>query len=150
MLTPREASVGLYAVQIANLRGLQVISTCSPKHHDLVKSYGAKEVFDYRDPKVVDKIREAAPGLRYVFDTIGNETSSKIASSTITGSDGVLCTVRPGKANTEGVPKTVKVTDVLVWTAFLKDHRYGDFFWPVSTRIFETYRAGELMYETGQ
>ncbi|CAH0043165.1 unnamed protein product [Clonostachys rhizophaga] len=126
------SSVGLYAVQIASLRGLQVISTCSPKHHDLVKSYGAKEVFDYRDPKVVDKIREAAPGLRYVFDTIGNETSSKIASNAITHSDGVLCTVRPGKANTEGVLKTIKVTDVLVWTALMKDHRYGEFFWPAN------------------
>ncbi|KAF4970019.1 hypothetical protein FSARC_2836 [Fusarium sarcochroum] len=124
------SSVGLYAVQIARLHGLQVISTCSPKHHDLVKSYGATETFDYRDPQVIDKIREAAPGLRYVFDTIGNETSSKTASSAITHSDGVLCTVRPGKANTEGVAEGVKVTDVLVWTAFLKDHRYGEYFWP--------------------
>jgi NADPH:quinone reductase-like Zn-dependent oxidoreductase len=111
---------------------LQVIATCSPKHHDLVKSYGAKEVFDYRDSHVVDNIRQAAPGLRYVFDTIGNGNSSKTASSAITYSEGVLCTVRPGKANTEGVADGVKVTDVLVWTAFLKEHRYGDFYWPVS------------------
>ncbi|KAH7203021.1 chaperonin 10-like protein [Fusarium oxysporum] len=124
------SSVGLYAVQIARLHGLPVIATCSPKHHDLVKSYGAKEVFDYRDSHVVDNIRQAAPGLRYVFDTIGNENSSKTASSAITHSEGVLCTVRPGKANTEGVAEGVKVTDVLVWTAFLKEHRYGDFYWP--------------------
>ncbi|KAM0554935.1 hypothetical protein ACHAPJ_006671 [Fusarium lateritium] len=125
----------LYAVQIANLHGLQVIATCSPKHQDLVKSYGAKEVFDYRDPQVVDKIRETAPGLRYVFDTIGNETSSETASSAITHSNGVLCTVRPGKANTDGVSKDVKVTDVLVWTAFLKDHRYGEFFRPLNHEL---------------
>ncbi|KIL93676.1 hypothetical protein FAVG1_02236 [Fusarium avenaceum] len=126
------SSVGLYAVQIAKLHGLEVFTTCSPKHHDLLKSCGVKGVFDYRDPQVVDKIREAVPDLRYVFDTIGNNSSSKTASSAITHSSGVLCTVRPGKANTDDVAKNVKVTDVLVWTAFLQDHRYGDFHWPPS------------------
>ena len=115
------------------MHGLEIITTCSPKHHDLVKSYGAKEAFDYRDPQVVDKIQEAAPGLRYVFDTIGNTSSSKTASRAISHKDGVLCTVRPGKANTEEVVKGVKITDVLVWTAFLKEHRYGQYYWPVST-----------------
>lgn len=131
------ASVGLYAIQIARLNGLEVITTCSPKHHDLVKSYGAIEAFDYRDPQVFEKIRLAAPGLRYVFDTIGNTTSSNTASRAISHQDGVLCTVRPGKANTEEVAKGVKITDVLVWTAFLKEHRYGKFHWPVSTCINE-------------
>lgn len=125
--------MGLYAVQIARLHGLEVIATCSAKNYDLVKSYGAKEAFDYRDPQVVEKIREAAPGLRYVFDTIGNTTSSKTGSRAICAENGVLCTVRPGKGNTEEVAKGVKVTDVLVWTAFLKEHRYGEFYWPVST-----------------
>lgn len=129
---PLLASVGLYAIQIARLHGLEVITTCSPKHHDLVKSYGAKHVFDYRDLQVVDKIREAAPQLRYVFDTIGNETSSGKASRAISHPNGVLCTVRPGKANTQDVSKDIKVTDVLVWTAFLKEHCYGTFYWPVS------------------
>ncbi|KAM0417227.1 hypothetical protein ACHAPT_012738 [Fusarium lateritium] len=124
------SSVGLYAVQIARFHGLEVITTCSPKHHDLVKSLGAQEAFDYQDPQVVDKIRKAAPQLRYVFDTIGNKTSSGTASRAINRPDGVLCTVRPGKANTEDVPDGVKVTDVLVWTAFLKEHRYEDFYWP--------------------
>ncbi|KAH7112024.1 hypothetical protein EDB81DRAFT_953737 [Dactylonectria macrodidyma] len=123
------SSLGLYAVQIARLHGLEVIATYSPKHHDLVKPYGAKEAFDCRDPQVVEKIREAAPGLQYVFDAIGSATSSKTASRAITY-NGVLCTVRHGKANTEDVVKGVKVTDVLVWTAFLKEHRYGRFYWP--------------------
>lgn len=47
------------------------------------------------------------------------------------------CTVRPGKANTEEVAKGIKITDVLVWTAFMQEHRYGKFHWPVSTCINE-------------
>ncbi|KAF4443598.1 alcohol dehydrogenase [Fusarium acutatum] len=126
------SSVGLYAIQIARLNGLQVITTCSPKHHDLVKSYGAIEAFNYRDPEVVEKVRQVAPGLRYVFDTIGNTTSSNTASRAISHQNGVLCTVRPGKANTEEVAKGVKITDVLVWTAFGEEQRYGKFHWPAS------------------
>ncbi|KAI8306101.1 Zinc-type alcohol dehydrogenase-like protein [Colletotrichum sp. SAR11_240] len=125
------SSVGLYAIQIAALHGFKVITTCSPRHFDLVKSLGAKYAFDYHDDNVVESIKEAAPGLKYVFDTIGNKSSSGLASRAIDErGGGGLCTVRPGKANTEDVTKQTKVTDVLVWTAFLKDHHYGSFHWP--------------------
>ncbi|KAF4867627.1 Zinc-type alcohol dehydrogenase-like protein [Colletotrichum siamense] len=125
------SSVGLYAIQIAALHGFKVITTCSPRHFDLVKSLGAKHALDYHDDNVVESIKQAAPGLKYVFDTIGNKSSSGLASRAIDErGGGGLCTVRPGKANTENVTKQTKVTDVLVWTAFLKDHRYGSFHWP--------------------
>lgn len=104
---------------------------------------GANHVFDYRDPDVVKKIKAVAPDLEYVFDTIGNDTSSVMGSQAIRESGGVLCTVRPGKAFCENVTKQTKVTDVLVWTAFLKEHRYGDFYWPVriSNLFIEVARA---------
>ncbi|KAH2154440.1 hypothetical protein KXW37_001321, partial [Aspergillus fumigatus] len=47
-------------------------------------------------------------------------------------------------AFTENVPKQTKVTDVLVWTAFLKEHKYKNFYWPpnkedheLSAKFFE-------------
>ncbi|KAF6835365.1 hypothetical protein CMUS01_05816 [Colletotrichum musicola] len=124
------SSVGLYAIQIAALHGFKVITTCSPRHFDLVKRFGAAHAFNYREVDVVDYIKKAAPGIEYVFDTIGNELSSSFASLAIGENGGTLCTVRPGKAHTAGVTKRTKITDVLVWTAFLKDHRYGSFHWP--------------------
>jgi hypothetical protein len=82
---------------------------------------------------VVESIKAATnSSLKYVFDTIGNDSSSVTASQAISEQGGGLCTVRPGKAFTENVTKQTKVTDVLVWTAFLKEHRYKDFYWPVS------------------
>ncbi|KZZ99136.1 alcohol dehydrogenase [Moelleriella libera RCEF 2490] len=126
------SSVGLYAVQIAAMHGLDVIATCSKKHHDAVRKLGAKHTIDYRDEDVVQQINKAAPELSYVFDTIGNETSSVTASRAIAGKGGKLCTVRPGKAFTEKVTKQTTVTDVLVWTAFFKEHAYGDFKWPAN------------------
>lgn len=100
-----------------------------------MRSYGAKHVFDYRDNKVVEKVQGAAPGLKHVFDTIGNSTSSVSGSHACSGGSGNLCTVRPGKAYTENVAPGTNVTDVLVWTAFLKDHSYAQFRWPVSLRV---------------
>ncbi|KAF2649134.1 GroES-like protein [Lophiostoma macrostomum CBS 122681] len=126
------SSVGLYALQIAALSDFTVITTCSPRNFDLVKDNGATHVFNYSDKDVAKKIKETEPNLRYVFDTIGNSTSSATASQAISEQGGGLCTVRPGKANTRHVSKQTKVTDVLVWNAFLKEHRYGDFFWPAS------------------
>jgi NADPH:quinone reductase-like Zn-dependent oxidoreductase len=124
------ASVGQYAIQLAAWQGVKVVTTCSPKNFDLVKKLGASHAFSYRDKDVVDQISKAAPDLTYVFDTIGNKDSSATAASAVSG-QGKLCTVRPGKANTDNVPKNVEVSDVLVWTAFLKEHTYGQFHWPV-------------------
>lgn len=129
------ASVGQYAIQLSAMNNFKVITTCSEHNFDLVKSLGAHHVFDYRNPDVVKQIREVVPDLEYVFDTIGGSDSSKLASNALKETGGRLCTVRPGKANTESVSKQTTVTDVLVWTAFLKDHRYGDFFWPVSPSL---------------
>jgi Zn-dependent alcohol dehydrogenase len=81
---------------------------------------------------VVENIKDATnSSLKYVFDTIGNESSSVTASQAISEQGGGLCTVRPGKAFTENVTKQTKVTDVLVWTAFLGEHKYREFYWPV-------------------
>ncbi|THY09689.1 NAD(P)-binding protein [Aureobasidium pullulans] len=126
------ASVGSYAIQLASIYKFNIITTCSPRNFDMVKKLGATHVFDYNDPAVIDNIKKAASDLEYTFDTIGSKDSSAQASQAIRSEGGVLCTVRPGKANTENVAKHVKITDVLVWTAFLKDHQYKEFKWPAS------------------
>lgn len=83
------------------------------------------------------------PDLQHVFDTIGNVTSSATSAQAIGKPGGVLCTVRPGKVNTEDVPSTVKVADVFVFTAFPTEHSYrGKGHWPV--RIPYTVSLSEL------
>jgi NADPH:quinone reductase-like Zn-dependent oxidoreductase len=115
------------------LYGITVVATCSPRNFEHVKEAGATHVFDYRDEHVIDKIQAVAPRITRVFDTIGNATSSAAASRAIGDSSGILCTVRPGKANTQDVSSNVRVTDIFVFTAFPTPHTYrGSLHWPVS------------------
>ncbi|KPM42101.1 hypothetical protein AK830_g4456 [Neonectria ditissima] len=125
-------SVGLYAVQLAALFGFSIATVCSPRHFPLLRSFGAKHVFNYKDPEVISKIQQALPDVQYVFDTIGNETSSATASKAICASGGTLCTVRPFRENTENVTPQTKVTSLLVFTAFLRDQHLGSNFLPAS------------------
>ncbi|KAF5661960.1 branched-chain amino acid aminotransferase [Fusarium circinatum] len=125
-------TVGYFAIQIAKLYNIEVATTCSPRNFDKMRQAGATHVFDYNDEEVVSKIQSAVPNLQHVFDTVGNETSSATAAKSISQPEGVLCTVRPGRANTQDVPSHIKVTDVFVFTAFPTEHSYrGKAHWPV-------------------
>ena len=46
------SSVGSAAVQSAKLMGFTLYATSSPRHHELVKKLGVKEVFDYKKERV--------------------------------------------------------------------------------------------------
>ncbi|KAL8655267.1 MAG: hypothetical protein Q9226_003108 [Calogaya cf. arnoldii] len=66
---------------------LAVLTTCSPKNFPFVKSLGADEVFDYRDPECGIQIRESTKNtLRYVFDCISIGSSYKIDAAALSSS----------------------------------------------------------------
>ena len=51
--------------------------TASPKHHERLRSLGATEVFDYKDPDVASKIKEASGGkIQYGVDCISENGPS--------------------------------------------------------------------------
>ncbi|KIX04144.1 uncharacterized protein Z518_07698 [Rhinocladiella mackenziei CBS 650.93] len=70
------SSMGMCAVQTAKAMGFTVYATASPKHGDLIKALGAKEVFDYKDSDVVPKIVAAAKArgdaINTAFHAIGD------------------------------------------------------------------------------
>ncbi|NIZ90950.1 zinc-binding alcohol dehydrogenase family protein [Kineococcus rubinsiae] len=55
-------SVGSNAVQLARGAGYRVVATASPHNHDLVRSLGAAEVFDYRERTVVQDLLRSLQG----------------------------------------------------------------------------------------
>ena len=56
------SSVGSNAIQLARGAGYRVVATASPHNHDLVRSLGAAEVFDYRDGAVVPDLVRSLRG----------------------------------------------------------------------------------------
>ncbi|KAF7719429.1 Zinc-type alcohol dehydrogenase [Penicillium ucsense] len=50
-------ATGTLAIQLLKLSGFNPITTCSPKNFELVRSFGATQVFDYHQDTVTDDIR---------------------------------------------------------------------------------------------
>jgi NADPH:quinone reductase-like Zn-dependent oxidoreductase len=64
-------SVGLFAVQIAQLHGAHVIATVSGKNAPFARQLGAHEVIDYHTTKFEDVIQQKVD---IVLDTVGGDT----------------------------------------------------------------------------
>lgn len=68
--------VGVQTIQTAKLAGFNpIITTASKKNHETLKQYGATACFDYRDPDVVQNIRDYVRNtgieLKTVVDAVG-------------------------------------------------------------------------------
>jgi NADPH:quinone reductase-like Zn-dependent oxidoreductase len=86
-------AVGIFAVQIARLRGAHVIATCSAQDGEFVRQLGAEQVIDYR----TQRFEEMAGDIDLVFDAVGGETFAR--SWTVLKANGRMVTIA---ANAEG------------------------------------------------
>lgn len=90
------SAVGLYVVQIAKAAGLKVFALCSPKNFDLVKSFGADETYDYRDPEAGSKIKAASGDkIQAAVDTISEHGSVNIIVSALSSEGGKISAILP-------------------------------------------------------
>ncbi|WHY62042.1 zinc-binding dehydrogenase [Cytobacillus firmus] len=71
--------VGGFAVQLAKLAGLTVITTASSQNHEYVRSLGADYPIDYKKDDFVEKTLEITGGIgvHSVLDTVGRDNASK-------------------------------------------------------------------------
>lgn len=92
---------GMMMIQFAALSGVTVITTCSPKNFDLVKSLGASAAFDYRGAtecasNVNEFVEQAGLGeLELIVDCIGAFESPQICASALSSSGGTYLSVSP-------------------------------------------------------
>lgn len=72
--------------------GLTVFTTASPSHHEYIKTLGATEVFDYRDPEVKSKLTTAAKHagvpITYGFDAISEGDTFMQCANVLAASSG--------------------------------------------------------------
>ena len=116
-------ATGSLGIQFAKLAGYKVITTCSPRNNEFVKSRGADEVYDYNDPQCGAKIRELTRNkLKYAWDTISLEASSKLCDEALS-SDSQGCHYGAILANNfprEGVKRTGTIMYTMFGEEFYK------------------------------
>jgi NADPH:quinone reductase len=62
LITAAAGGVGHFAVQLARLRGANVIATASAQHHDFLHTLGAELVFDHQQPDWPEQVRAQTGG----------------------------------------------------------------------------------------
>ncbi|SPO06433.1 related to toxD gene [Cephalotrichum gorgonifer] len=102
-------SAGLFHIQIAKAAGYTVVTTASPHSHELVKSYGADAVFDYRSPSVAEDIVKEHPGISKAVDCYSEGKSTDICGEVLRNKGGKVVTLLPSTG-----PKIPGVTYELV------------------------------------
>lgn len=70
--------VGIFAVQIANLTGAEVVATSSKDTQDLVEGLGADKTVNYRDADAWDQLAtHSNGGFDVIIDLVGGDTIEK-------------------------------------------------------------------------
>ncbi|KAJ5999628.1 hypothetical protein N7481_000037 [Penicillium waksmanii] len=121
------SATGTLAIQFAKLSGYTVITTCSQRNFDLVRSLGADAVYDYKDPQSAAEIRKYTnDNLKLVFDCISLESSAAFcdnAISTTGGEYSALLSVKIARPN-------VNDRFTLVYTIIGEAFKFGDIPYP--------------------
>ncbi|KAJ5928194.1 Polyketide synthase enoylreductase [Penicillium verhagenii] len=86
------STIGLLAIQMVKLCGYRVITTCSPRNFDLVRSYGADLVFDYNSPTCAKDVRAATKNtLRFVLDPFSEAKTLRLCHEAMGRTGGRYC-----------------------------------------------------------
>ncbi|KAI0796243.1 GroES-like protein [Irpex lacteus] len=118
-------SVGLYAIQLAKISGLKVVTTASPRNHELLKSLGADAIFDYKDPEVVSKIKSTTgDSLHLALDTVSTKDSQTLSVKTFAPGPGKLHLILFPDPEAQKLRDDVKFTASLLYSAFGADYTY--------------------------
>jgi NADPH:quinone reductase-like Zn-dependent oxidoreductase len=88
-------AVGSYAVQLARIRGAEVVATASARNINFVKGLGASEVIDYRVSKFEDRGE-----FDIVFDTVGGKALER-SWAVVRKRTGRLVTIADGADTTD-------------------------------------------------
>jgi len=110
-------AVGLFAIQLAKAAGYQVVTTVSPHSFDLVKSYGADSVFNYRSPTAIQEITRKFPDISVALDCISQGPSSDFCAQVMKKKGGKVVTLLDsGKSKVSNVTYDF----IVIYTVFAK------------------------------
>lgn len=117
--------VGGYAIQLAKLRGLKVMTTCLGKDMDYVRRLGADEAIDYTQAKVYKDILAMTDGrgVDYVLNTIGPESATKDLDILAFGGEMIVTAGFPDFSRIRFYDKGMSIHEIALGAS----HTQGDF-----------------------
>ncbi|KAJ6009072.1 hypothetical protein N7499_000974 [Penicillium canescens] len=120
-------ATGTLAIQFAKLSGYKVLTTCSPRNFDLVRSLGADEVYDYKDANSAAEIRKATDNkLKLAFDCISLEASAAFCDNALSTEGGEYSALLNVKIERENVNDRF----TLAYTTLGEAFSFGDIPFP--------------------
>lgn len=143
-------SVGSAAVQIAKILGFEVYATAGEKNLEYIKQLGASQVWDHRDPVLVEKVVQAASGngIKYGFAAASKDGASQVVAKVLSGAnagkdlEAHLCVTTPWDANVP-VPQGLKLTQTLASAAIIDPNGLGA--WLFNVFLKEKLETGEYV-----
>ena len=122
-------SVGMYAVQLAHLKGMNVAATTSTNHNGVITKLGAKFVFDYTDVEVVNKLKQDTnDNITSALDCVGNRDSLKNTVAAVTDAQpAAVHTVLPPPDDLPVFKTTTRVEFSLVHSIFAQDLTWANY-----------------------
>ncbi|ETS86468.1 hypothetical protein PFICI_00296 [Pestalotiopsis fici W106-1] len=107
-------SSGTLALQLLKLSGLKPIATASPKNFEMVKEYGAAEVFDYNSADFVANVKSYTKNsLKYVIDCVSTAETMELCYACLGRTGGRLTTLEPPPSYIHTKPKRIHLDWVL-------------------------------------
>ncbi|KAJ5953287.1 hypothetical protein N7454_000183 [Penicillium verhagenii] len=120
-------ATGALAIQFAKLSGYRVLTTCSPRNFDLVKSLGADEAFDYKDAGAAAAIRAATDDkLKLVLDTISLDASAEFCEKALSTAGGDYTALLAVAVKRDNVKSHMTLGYTAVGEAFDKFGRFWE------------------------
>ncbi|KAF3003425.1 hypothetical protein E8E13_001272 [Curvularia kusanoi] len=145
------SSVGQFAIEILRYYGFtNILATASSKQHDKLRSLGAKALFDYHDPSVVDLIVQAGGnnGIPLILDCIASQQGSIAPIARIAKSGAKVALLLPvivrDSTETEAPAYEMDVEKVADWqpgvcVRGVRTHYYAD------NEFFKQHLQSEIM-----
>ncbi|KAK5781721.1 uncharacterized protein PWA37_004620 [Arxiozyma heterogenica] len=128
--------VGQHLIQIAKqINGYsKIIVVASKKHEQILKEYGADELFDYHDENVIEQIKSKYPNIQHLVDCVSNTTTIqqtyKCASEDHDATILQLVTLSINDIKPEDRRNNKKIIGTLLYKAGGHDVPFGSFTLP--------------------
>lgn len=113
--------VGSFAIQLARLQGLNVITTASKDNHEYVRELGANVVIDYRSQSVEEEISSitGGKGVRAIIDLVDSKSAESSLRMLSFGGHLACVVGLPRAIDSSNIARAITIHDIALGAAYV-------------------------------